>query len=220
MKSLDDALHEAARDWTSQSTSTFVDSSERLVRRLRLQRNIDLGLSGFVGLVLVGITWWCLGSVSVSSLPKSTTWDDGGSSRYDVPHVVPSMERELVAAVPDNGSAALRRQPELHARTSADTVVAAQHEREASLRVEHNNDGFSDEYERILARAISTEQTNRVQSLHDYIGLAKLCERYGRYAHATNAWQQAVSLAKRIGDERLIKSTDDALQAAQKRIVR
>lgn len=219
MKSLDDALHEAARDWTSQSTSTFADSSERLVRRLRLERNIDLGLSSFVGLALVGITWWCLGSTSVSSSPTNLTWSKNRSAPYQS---LPSATKteDMQSLVPKPRSAEHNDQSQHLTRAASDTAVKAIDERDASLRVEHNNDGFSDEYERILARAISSEQTNRVQSLHDYIGLAKLCERYGRYAHAANAWQQAASLAKQIGDERLVKSTDDALKAAQKRIVR
>lgn len=219
MKSLDDALHEAARDWTSQSTTTFAASSERLVRRLRLQRNIDLGLSGLVGLTLVGITWWCLGSAQVSSSPTNLTWGNDHSAPY---HSLSSATRaeDMVSPVQQPGSAMGNDASQQVYRAASDTVAKTIDERNVSLRVEHNNDGFSDEYERILARAISSEETNPVQSLHDYIGLAKLCERFGRYAHATNAWQQAASLAKQIGDERLVKSTDDALKAAQKRIVR
>jgi len=219
MKSLDDALHEAARDWTSQSTSTFADSSERLVRRLRLERNIDLGLSGFVGLALVGITWWCLGSVSVSSSPTDVTWSNNHTTSHQVLSP-PAQSEQVQSTVPRSRQTENTHQPQNITTVTSDTVVRTIVQRDASLRVEHNNDGFSDEYERILARAISSEQSNRVQSLHDYIGLAKLCERYGRYAHAANAWQQAASLAKQIGDERLMKSTDDALRAAQKRIVR
>lgn len=198
MTSLDDHLRDASQAWMREASPTIAASAEGLARRLSPPRWWSYGM-GTAGIVLVGAgLWWALAS---DPAPRSTP-----TSTPIKREVV--EQRQVIPAAPPTSV------PVEPARTQHTTDV------DRRLRAQGGEDGFTVEYEKVLTRAMAVEATDPLSAASEYIGLARMCERRGRPAHAVSALERAEALTPRIGDPALTQRIRDMLRTDRAALAR
>lgn len=198
MTSLDDHLRDASQAWMREASPTIAASAEVLSRRLQPSRWWTYGM-GTAGLVLVGAAvWWALASdPAPRPTPTATPAVQEVVEHRDVEPSTPSVTTPVIPARP---------QP------LADT--------DRRLRSNGGEDGFTVEYEKVLTRAMAVEATDPLSAASEYIGLARMCARRGRPAHAVSALERAEALTPRIGDPALAQRIQDMLRSNRAELAR
>lgn len=206
MKSLDDLLRDASADWMLQARPTLVETADELAGQLRPTRWHRLAMGGISVALVVGAAWWLLSqSPMVQEQPRMTV-----QAQVQAPiatQVQPSRVDE-----PQSAPSAAPRSP------VTDPTAPVESESPTQLMADVTVDGFTAEYERVLARAMLFESTDPLRAASEYLGLGRLCLARQQWAHAASALQRSEELARRGQFLHLMPEIQRQLAVAQQRL--
>lgn len=210
MKSLDEHLRDASQAWSQEATPTLVASADAIAKTLRPR------------------SWWSfpwgLGALGLGVVLAVTIYVDPFGS--DSVETANTMQQTPAVTAEPQPVASQKTAPVVEEPSVVATTVAKQQQpavvRNESinapstrLKVEGDVDGFTAEYERVLRQAMSFEASDPLRAVNEYMGLARMCERREKYAHAVSALERATVLADQIGDVNLKNSVDAKLSTVK-----
>jgi hypothetical protein len=199
MNTLDDHLRDASQAWMREAAPAIAASAEHIAPRVRPTRGWTYGLGSVGALLLVGTVWWL-----ASSTPSATS----------VPSSTPTTSRPVVVEQRPVISTAPSTNVDPPSVTRSTPPPSDTHR----LQALGGDDGFTVEYERVLAHAMSIESADPLAAASQYMGLARMCERRERPAHAVSALERAAQLMPRIGDAAMAQRIDAMLRTNRARL--
>ncbi len=102
--------------------------------------------------------------------------------------------------------------------SAKDATASVESEMPTQLMADGTVDGFTAEYERVLARAMQFESTDPLRAANEYLGLGRLCLVRKQWAHAASALQRSEELARRGQFLHLMPEIQRQLAIAQQRL--
>lgn len=207
MKPLDEHVRDASAAWLDEARPTLQETEERIAAQLGGPSWKAYVAGGTVLLVLSGVmTWMVMTTPEASDTPMPIS-EQVATPRTSTPSIRPVSPPS--ANVPESAPAPVatpssRAQGEDGAdRTDRWIANGAQ-------------DGFTAEYERVLARAIQFERTDPLRAATEYLGLGRLCMKRKQYAHAVSALQRAEELVRRGQFTHLAQDVRQQLDEAER----
>lgn len=206
MKSLDEHLRDASQAWSQEATPTLVASADAIAKTLRPRSwwSFPWGLGALgLGVVL---------AVTIYVDPFASDVVESTNTKQQPAVITPAPVQEATTDVEEPTVVATtvsKQQPPAVVRNERINTPSTR------LKVEGDVDGFTAEYERVLRQAMSFEASDPLRAVNEYMGLARMCERREKYAHAVSALERATVLADQIGDVNLKNSVDAKLSTVK-----
>ncbi len=206
MKTLEDLVRNSAKEWVDKSTPTMVNTAEKVVQRIRLQRLIKFGSAGIAGLSVVAIMIWAgsnsTGTTAVQSVPVFT-------EHVVAPVSTVQVAENIVLAAPAPNVTRARVAPRQRADQKFEQPASANEL--TAFSVKSDVQSFKVEYDRILTRAQSFATSDPLMGASEYQGLARFCKKHSQHDLSKSALRSARVLAEQTGDEGLKLSIDKQL---------
>lgn len=211
MRSLDELLRDASAAWLHEARPTMVQTADQIAGTRRPGRWMWWSVGGTTAVVLIGAAWW---SLSLSPDTRSAAVRTAAPMQRPQPAVAtqpaPRLDRtnhQRPATTRSIAEETHRTTPAHPAAVDADATL---------LTSERAVDGFSVEYERVLARAMQFERSDPLRAATEYLGLGKLCINSKQWAHAVSALQRSEELARRGQFQQLMPQVQQYLEVAQR----